>query len=374
LLAKTYSFNLTRANVTVVPERVKIVPKIFVGNTLVDGDLSYEVDLLKSPLREDIAYWNCQSYYNQLKGDESPIILDCDNDGYNQYPIPDDTSLLDCNDFNFRINPGRIEICENCVDDDCDGARDMADSNCTTRMPFSNVVSHWKFDGDGDDEKGVNMGKFYDGPNLTVDNITYGRGITCRGQAVYFNNGGYMISNETINNGMNSDEGTVAVWFYRRNYQDNWPASLHNYIFSMFNWIGGVNDRMYIYFNPSDDWMGIAMGAGVWVNNIVEVPLRQWHYVVLTYGAHVPGGRDGSYSFYLDGVKIGDYSYVDFDLAQSIHWGSWADHPANDSTADSFWTSDPNLEDEYFNGSLDEAIIFDKRLNDSEVLDLWTYY
>jgi len=51
---------------------------------------------------------------------------------------------LDCNDNNFNINPGALEICDNGIDDDCDGFIDTADPD------LSNVALTWYFDMDGD--------------------------------------------------------------------------------------------------------------------------------------------------------------------------------------------------------------------------------
>ena len=41
---------------------------------------------------------------------------------YSQYPLDEMAfNNLDCNDLNFDINPARIEICGNGVDEDCNG-------------------------------------------------------------------------------------------------------------------------------------------------------------------------------------------------------------------------------------------------------------
>jgi hypothetical protein len=49
---------------------------------------------------------------------------------------------LDCNDSNFGINPGLPEICNNTMDDDCDGLTDASDPDI--------VVLTWYQDNDGD--------------------------------------------------------------------------------------------------------------------------------------------------------------------------------------------------------------------------------
>ena len=46
-----------------------------------------------------------------------------------QYPYTV-TFTGDCDDLDASINPGEAEICDNFIDDDCDGATDAADSDC----------------------------------------------------------------------------------------------------------------------------------------------------------------------------------------------------------------------------------------------------
>lgn len=57
---------------------------------------------------------------------------DTDGDGYGS---PGDASCpagseTDCDDTEANINPGAVEICDDTVDNDCDGATDGADSDC----------------------------------------------------------------------------------------------------------------------------------------------------------------------------------------------------------------------------------------------------
>jgi hypothetical protein len=53
-----------------------------------------------------------------------------DNDG-DTYAIEGGAcGLVDCDDGNPDVNPGAIEVCDNGLDDDCDGQIDAADSDC----------------------------------------------------------------------------------------------------------------------------------------------------------------------------------------------------------------------------------------------------
>ena len=54
--------------------------------------------------------------------------VDLDGDGY--FDIDNNCSETDCDDSNPDVNPGAEEICDNGIDDDCDGDVDLADSDC----------------------------------------------------------------------------------------------------------------------------------------------------------------------------------------------------------------------------------------------------
>lgn len=54
--------------------------------------------------------------------------IDLDGDGYNS--TGGVCGVVDCDDDNENINPGMQEICDNGLDDDCDGFIDSADSEC----------------------------------------------------------------------------------------------------------------------------------------------------------------------------------------------------------------------------------------------------
>lgn len=60
-----------------------------------------------------------------------PTCTDVDGDGYGDPASPACTYLeRDCDDSDPEVNPYATEICDNEIDDDCDGLIDSADPDC----------------------------------------------------------------------------------------------------------------------------------------------------------------------------------------------------------------------------------------------------
>jgi hypothetical protein len=76
------------------------------------------------------------------------VCNDNDNDGYNVSNAPWLQFLCgpkDCNDGNASINPGAAEICNDGVDNDCDGLIDGADPDCALYPPH--ITPHQPYNG-----------------------------------------------------------------------------------------------------------------------------------------------------------------------------------------------------------------------------------
>ena len=76
---------------------------------------------------------------NGLVDAADPACLVCtDADGDDYAVEGGDCGLIDCNDSNASIHPGATEVCNNGLDDDCDGDIDADDSDCDTS--FKNII------------------------------------------------------------------------------------------------------------------------------------------------------------------------------------------------------------------------------------------
>lgn len=64
--------------------------------------------------------------------DQSVVLDDADNDGFFPQNECGYGPMGDCDDTNGSVNPESSEICDNAIDDDCNGAIDDADENCQT--------------------------------------------------------------------------------------------------------------------------------------------------------------------------------------------------------------------------------------------------
>jgi hypothetical protein len=93
---------------------------------------------------------DCDDVIDEDAVDAITSFIDADGDGYGRgqgeaaCDVPAGRTALDgdCDDSNFDVNPGAVEVCNGGIDDDCDGPADDADAPTGTQTFYD--------DGDGD--------------------------------------------------------------------------------------------------------------------------------------------------------------------------------------------------------------------------------
>lgn len=209
---------------------------------------------------------------------------------------------------------------------------DMGDTNL-----WNGLVSLWHLDESSgnaidakDDNDGVVMGTTRPSSGIFVNSYSF--------------DGEDDLVNISYNDDFNiTDEITFSIWINPANYQHN------KGVFSKY----GTNDSVY-------DW-GLRMLDGnitaeifnetedrLLFNRMAELPVGQWSLVTVTY--------NGSHGFfYLDGVEL-DSQY---------HGGK-----IHTSSRD-VWIGGYHSSGFLFNGSLDEAAVWNRALSADEVLELY---
>lgn len=76
-----------------------------------------------------------------------PVCTDADGDGF--FKESGCGTAVDCNDSNNKVYPGAVEICNDKLDNDCDGKVDCADLDCANDLACAPAPTCTDSDGDG---------------------------------------------------------------------------------------------------------------------------------------------------------------------------------------------------------------------------------
>ena len=93
-----------------------------------------------APIRDRISANNIENSLKAMEDVVAPTCIDSDGDGYGVCPNCNITSGCtydgnDCNDSNSSINPGAEDICNNGIDEDCDGEDNICAVGTPVFMP-----------------------------------------------------------------------------------------------------------------------------------------------------------------------------------------------------------------------------------------------
>ena len=156
---------------------------------------------------------------------------------------------------------------------------------------------------------------------------------------------------------LNSHDWTFACWFNRA------TSTNDDFIFHLGTGNGfGGEEELQLWCPANQNtvglyhWNGTNANMGFYSGAVVSV--GQWNHVAVTYAC--VAANTGNVSLYLNGVLAGTATNVPFNLDQSYP-AVLGGHPQN-------WTATSR----WFNGSLDEAVLFKAALTSAEVARLAT--
>ena len=205
-------------------------------------------------------------------------------------------------------------------------------------VPTNGLVGYWPFNGNANDESGNGFNGSVSGATLTNDRFG-------NANKAYSFNGNNFIG-IAHNNAFNMQQGTWSVWVKKN------AASSGNgmYIFGKRD-----NSQHHITFN---EYLGNGNGSIGWAsgqatggagNSIVG----GWHMLTIAYDQSI---STNNFKYYFDGIQVGistiqPFSFVNGDIRFGIEVNN------------SYWQA--------FNGLIDEGIIYNRILTNSEILQLY---
>jgi len=203
------------------------------------------------------------------------------------------------------------------------------------------LVAYYPFDGNANDESGNgNHGVEHNG-------VTYVAGIS--GQAAMFDGEDDFISiwsKDQINQNINTNEGTVCVWF---NIAEEYPGN-KSFIYQYYS---GNGDRLYLnaiytVTNSAD----LRMGVGNKHKLSYSINANAWNNAVLLWTS------DGVMKLYINGMFANKEIFTNpgfqFSGHEQFYFGrGWDGNPA------------------FYSGIIDDLPIYNRALSESEIQELY---
>ena len=205
----------------------------------------------------------------------------------------------------------------------------------------SGLLSYYKFEGNANDANANNAGTFQGGtPTQTTDRY----GIT--NKAYTFNGTTNYIS--TANTYVNPTTFSVSVWFK--------TTTTTGGVLSGFSSLqtggGGSRDRIIYMTGAGVLYFGVAPGSvKKYVNTTSSYNDGNWHMATATLGS-------GGMKLYVDGALAASDPTVTTAESYTGYWRIGHDDIAT-------WPNEPSSH--YFQGSLDDAVVYQRELSASEI-------
>jgi hypothetical protein len=254
--------------------------------------------------------WSC--------GGSDLIVTPTTNGGYTVYPTEaDENSSNAC----FRIDVTKTLV-----------------SGGTTPSWESGLVSWWKLDGDASDSVGSNDGTVNGATPTSTD---------CKiGQCYNFNGSDYIVKTgaSTINS-----QFTVGAWV--KPLDDTNPISIFG--------TRSVDYGFDMKFQSGDTIHGDIGNGTSWITTTADASFSYttgtWYHVIYVVNAT-------SYTIYVNGNNVDSGTYA-------------SDTPLFSNATHNIYIgqSGASGDNEFFNGSIDEAMVWNRALSSSEIQDLYNW-
>jgi len=264
--------------------------------------------------------------------------VDMDGDGY--YDIVNDCSIgIDCDDNNLGVNPDSEEVCENGIDDNCDGN----DDEC--QLEIDGLIAYYPFNGNANDESGFNNHGVVNGAILSSDRF----GNQNQAYAFDGQNDEIVINSTNILKDFTANSHTISLWI-TSDSNPNVPKFVIDA--SAPGELDG--DQRGIRFEstnkPIFKWVTSVNSYRAYSPNTI-LSDGTWHHIVGLFDNSTSVGK-----IYIDGVEqsisISDGIPSAFELLKIGN------------------ISSGGLGNGYFHGKIDDIRIYNRALNDGEIVIL----
>jgi hypothetical protein len=214
-----------------------------------------------------------------------------------------------------------------------------------SQIPASGLLHRYKFDGNANDENATNHGSLQNTPTLTTDRF----GIANRAYA--FNGSSqYMTSNLTYTN---PNDLSFSLWFRTNTSQGGRLIGLG----ASQTGASSTYDRHLYMNNAGQLYFGVNPTPLKTVQTTASYNDSLWHHVVATLSS-TAGIR-----LYVDGVLIGTDATA---TSGQAGYNGYVRVGYDNVTG---WPSAPSSA--FFNGSIDDILIYNRALNSTEVTTLY---
>ncbi|HMK02839.1 MAG TPA: LamG-like jellyroll fold domain-containing protein, partial [Ferruginibacter sp.] len=212
-----------------------------------------------------------------------------------------------------------------------------------SQIPTSNLILNYKFTGNANDEAGANNGTLQNAPALTTDRFSIAN------RAYTFNGSTQYVS--TANSYVNPTNFTASIWFKTATASGGMLMGFG----SAQTGLSASHDRKIYMNNAGQVYFGTYTGTTVTINSPLSYNDNNWHLATATMS-----GTSGMV-LYIDGVQVASNANT---VAENIT-GYWRIGYDNLGA----WPSVPTSY--YFNGSLDDALVYHTALNSTQAATLY---